>query len=90
MLGRPNLTIGPLSPEEPDRTYGWLDYFFAEDADPDWIAGYLKLDYQVGAEDQGLVESVQRGVRADVFENGRLLLPGEQLIAEFQRWVATG
>jgi hypothetical protein len=37
-----------------------------------------------------LVESVQRGMQAGVFENGRLLLPSEQLIAEFQRWVATG
>ena len=90
MPGRPNLSIGPLVPEEPDRTYGWLDYFFAEDVDPDWIADYLKLDYQVGAEDQVLVESVQRGMRAGAFENGRLLLPSEQLIAEFQRWVAKG
>jgi choline monooxygenase len=90
MPGRANLSIGPLVPEEPDRTWGFLDYFFAEDVDEGWIADYLKLDYQVGAEDQVLVESVQRGMQAGTFENGRLLLPSEQLIAEFQRWVATG
>jgi phenylpropionate dioxygenase-like ring-hydroxylating dioxygenase large terminal subunit len=90
MPGRPNLSIGPLVPEEPGRTYGWLDYFFAEDMDPDWIADYLKLDYQVGAEDKVLVESVQRGMRSGAFESGRLLLPSEELIAEFQRWVARG
>jgi phenylpropionate dioxygenase-like ring-hydroxylating dioxygenase large terminal subunit len=90
MPGRANLSIGPLVPEEPDRTWGFLDYFFAEDVDEAWIADYLKLDYQVGAEDQVLVESVQRGMQAGAFENGRLLLPSEQLIAEFQRWVATG
>ena len=90
MPGRPNLSIGPLVPEEPDRTYGWLDYFFAEDVDEGWIADYLKLDNQVGAEDQVLVESVQRGMRAGAFEHGQLLLPSEELIAEFQRWVATG
>jgi choline monooxygenase len=90
MPGRPNLSIGPLVPEEPGRTYGWLDYFFAGDMDPDWIADYLKLDYQVGAEDKVLVESVQRGMRSGAFESGRLLLPSEELIAEFQRWVARG
>jgi hypothetical protein len=37
-----------------------------------------------------LVESVQRGMRTGAFENGRLLLPSEELIAELQRWVATG
>ncbi len=77
-------------PEEPDRTDGWLDYFFADDVDPDWIADYLKLDDQVGAEDRVLVESVQRGMQAGAFESGRLMLPSEQLIAEFQRWVAAG
>jgi choline monooxygenase len=90
MPGRANLSIGPLVPEAPDRTWGFLDYFFADDVDEEWIADYLKLDYQVGAEDQVLVESVQRGMQAGAFENGRLLLPSEELIAEFQRWVAAG
>lgn len=50
----------------------------------------LGLDYQVGADDQGLVESCSAGMQAGALENGRLLLPSEQLNAEFQRWVATG
>jgi choline monooxygenase len=90
MPGRPNLSIGPLVPEAPDRTNGWLDYFFAEDVDADWIASYLELDDEVGAEDRVLVESVQRGMNAGVFESGRLMLPSEELIGEFQRWVARG
>jgi phenylpropionate dioxygenase-like ring-hydroxylating dioxygenase large terminal subunit len=90
MPGRPNLSIGPLVPAEPGRTDGWLDYFFAPDMDADWIADYLKLDYQVGAEDRELVESVQRGMRSGAFEHGRLLLPSEELIGAFQRWVADG
>jgi phenylpropionate dioxygenase-like ring-hydroxylating dioxygenase large terminal subunit len=88
MPGRPNLSIGPLIPAEPGRTEGWLDYFFAPDVDEDWIAEYLKLDYQVGAEDRVLVESVQRGMSSGVFEHGRLLLPSEELIGAFQSWVA--
>ena len=51
-------------PRRPGRTEGYLDYFFPADADPDWVAGYLELDDQVGAEDRELVESVQRGMRS--------------------------
>jgi phenylpropionate dioxygenase-like ring-hydroxylating dioxygenase large terminal subunit len=42
----------------------------------------------VGDEDRVLVESVQRGMRSRAFERGRLMLPSEELIGEFQRWVA--
>jgi choline monooxygenase len=90
MPGAANLSIGPLVPVSPGRTEGFLDYFFPNDADPAWVAGYLELDDQVGAEDRELVESVQRGIRSRTFERGRLMLPGEELIAEFQRWVAAG
>lgn len=88
MPGRANLSIGPLVPAGPERTDGHLDYFFAAGTDSAWIADYLELDDQVGAEDRVLVESVQRGMRSGAFEHGRLLLPSEELIGEFQRWVA--
>jgi len=88
--GAPNLSIGPLQPVAPDRTDGYLDYFFAPDPDPAWLADFFELDNQVGVEDRGLVESVQRGMRSGAFERGRLLLPSEELIAEFQCWVAAG
>jgi phenylpropionate dioxygenase-like ring-hydroxylating dioxygenase large terminal subunit len=90
MPGAPNLSIGPLVPVDPGRTDGFLDYFFPADADPGWVADYLELDDQVGAEDRELVESVQRGLRSGAFEHGRLMLPSEELIAAFQRWVAAG
>jgi choline monooxygenase len=90
MPGRPNLSIGPLVPAGPDRTEGFLDYFFAPGEDAQWIEDFLELDFQVGAEDRVLVESVQRGMASGVFDHGRLLLPSEELIAEFQRWVAAG
>jgi len=90
MPGQPNLSIGPLVPVDAHRTDGFLDYFFAADADESWVADYLELDNQVGAEDRTLVESVQRGMRSGAFERGRLMLPSEELIGEFQRWVADG
>ncbi len=82
-----NLSIGPMWPTSPSRTDGFLDYFFAPEATEEWIAAFLELDDQVGAEDAVLVASVQRGMASGVFDDGQLLLPGEELIAAFQRWV---
>ena len=61
MPGRGNLSIGPIVPIGAERTYRFLDYFFLPDTDEQWIADYLELDNQVGAEDRVLVERVQVG-----------------------------
>jgi phenylpropionate dioxygenase-like ring-hydroxylating dioxygenase large terminal subunit len=81
--GRPNLSIGPVWPEGPERSRGFLDYFFAPGEDESWIRDLLELDDQVGREDTALVERVQRGVRSGVLTEGRLLGESEQLIAHF-------
>jgi phenylpropionate dioxygenase-like ring-hydroxylating dioxygenase large terminal subunit len=88
MPGRPNVSIGPIIPLDPDRTYRHLDYFFAPDVDAAWIADYMALDDQVGAEDRELVERVHAGMRAGAVDHGVLLPASEQLIAEFQTLVA--
>ena len=85
--GRPNLSIGPLWPIAPDRTAGWLDYYFAEGTDEAWIEEMLAFDDQVGAEDARLVEAVQRGVGSGALSHGRLLTRTEELIHAFQRLV---
>jgi phenylpropionate dioxygenase-like ring-hydroxylating dioxygenase large terminal subunit len=85
--GPPNLSIGPIWPEGPERSRGFLDYFFAEGEDEQWIADLLELDDQVGREDTALVANVQQGVRAGVLEEGRLLADSERLIAHFDRLV---
>jgi phenylpropionate dioxygenase-like ring-hydroxylating dioxygenase large terminal subunit len=82
--GRLNLSIGPLEPVAPDRTDGFLDYFFGDDAGDEWIRRMLAFDDLVGAEDRGLVESVQRGVSSGVLGEGRLLAVAESHIASFQ------
>jgi len=84
MPGRPNLSIGPVIPTGPEDTYRLLDYFFAPDADDEWIADYLELDDQVGAEDRTLVERVQSGVRTGALDHGILMPESERLIAHFQ------
>jgi choline monooxygenase len=87
MPGRQNLSIGPIVPRGPERTYRFLDYFVGEDTDDDWLRGFLELDEQVGREDRALVESVQRGISSGALEAGVLLPESEQLIARFQTLV---
>jgi choline monooxygenase len=83
-----NLSIGPILPSGVGRTERYLDYFFARDADEDWLRGFFAFDDQVGREDTVLVESVHRGMSSGLLEQGRLLLNSEPLLAAFQRWVA--
>ena len=74
-------------PTAPDRCRGYLDYWFAPDADPAWIEEMTAFDDQVGAEDVGLVEAVQAGAGSGLVPEGRLLAHDEQLIARFQAYV---
>jgi nitrite reductase/ring-hydroxylating ferredoxin subunit len=85
--GTPNLSIGPLLPDGAERSTGFLDYFFASDADEHWVEELLAFDRQVGAEDRVLVERVQKGVRSGLLDDGRLLGESEQLVACFQELV---
>ena len=87
MPGRQNLSIGPIVPRGPERTHRFLDYFVGSDVDDEWLADYLALDDQVGAEDRILVEAVQRGTASGALDHGVLLAESEQLIAWFQALV---
>jgi choline monooxygenase len=87
MPGRPNFSIGPIRPLTTERTFRFLDYFVAEDADPAWIEEALEFDRQVGAEDSQLIARVQAGVRSGLVPDGRLLPESEKLVAHFQSLV---
>jgi choline monooxygenase len=87
MPGQPNLSIGPIVPLAPERTYRFLDYLVAPGAEERWIAEMLAFDAQVGAEDRTLVERVQQGVRSGVLDEGRLLPQSERLVAHFHELV---
>jgi len=86
--GRPNISIGPVTPLAPDRTHRFLDYFFGPGVDEAWIADLTAFDDQVGVEDRVLVESVQRGVASGALERGVLMGSSEQLIGHFQALTA--
>jgi choline monooxygenase len=85
--GPPNLATGRVVPLGPERTRGFLDYFFPEDVSEAEVEELLAFDDQVGLEDRALVESVQAGVRSGLIEEGRLLPESERLIAHFQQLV---
>src|SRR6266571_6509200 len=82
--GRPNLSCGSMLPAGPERTARFLDYFFAEEVDQDWIDELIAFDDQIGREDTALVEGVQRGIRSGVLDAGRLMPESERLVAHFQ------
>ena len=83
--GRPNISIGPIVPLTPDRTYRFLDYFFGRDVDQAWIDELMAIDEQVGSEDRVLVEGVHRGMASGGLEHGWLMGRSEQLIGHFQQ-----
>jgi choline monooxygenase len=82
--GRPNISIGPIVPVSPDRTYRFLDYFFGPEVDQPWIDELMAFDDQVGIEDRSLVEGVHRGIASGALEHGYLMGWSEQLIGHFQ------
>jgi choline monooxygenase len=82
--GRPNISIGPMVPLSPDRTYRFLDYFFGSTVDQAWIDELMEFDDQVGREDRVLVEGVHRGIASGGLEHGYLMGRSEQLIGHFQ------
>jgi choline monooxygenase len=85
--GLANLSLGSVWPVGPERTDGFLDYFFGSDVTEMTAAELIAFDDEVGREDRVLVESVQRGVRSGLIEHGRLLLDSEHLVASFQATV---
>src|SRR5581483_8684733 len=83
-----NISIGPMVPLAPGRTYRFLDYFFGSDVDRAWIDELMAFDAQVGREDRCLVEGVQRGMESGALEHGVLMGRSEQLIGHFQALTA--
>lgn len=82
--GHANMSIGPMVPLTPDRTYRFLDYFFGSGVEQAWIDDLMAFDTQVGNEDRGLVEGVHRGMASGALDRGVLMGRSEQLISHFQ------
>jgi choline monooxygenase len=87
--GIENLSLGPVWPVGPERSAGFLDYFFGADVSAEAIRDFVEFDDQVGREDRELVESVQRGLGSGLLDHGRLLLDSELLIGAFEERVTS-
>jgi len=85
--GQLNAMAFYFRPIAPDRTVVVSEYLFGPDVPPEMVRDVVAFNLVVGAEDQRLVESVQRGLRSDRVPRGQLLLDSERLIRHFQRLV---
>jgi phenylpropionate dioxygenase-like ring-hydroxylating dioxygenase large terminal subunit len=85
--GPGNLSVDATRPNGPGRSSGATDYFFYEEVSDEQAREMMDFANQVGLEDSGLVEAVQRGLDTGMVPQGRLLLSSEHLIQHFQRLV---
>jgi phenylpropionate dioxygenase-like ring-hydroxylating dioxygenase large terminal subunit len=85
--GHPNLSIGPLWPTSPQTSAAYLDYWFADAVEQEWIEDVFALDAQIGAEDTALIEAAQRGTSSGMVERGWVLGGPEALIGHFQDYL---
>jgi choline monooxygenase len=79
-------------PLGPDRCKVIFDYFFAEDATPEFIKDSVAVAHQVQIEDVGICEEVQRGLHSRSYSVGRFSVKREageyhfhQLLAGYLR-----
>jgi choline monooxygenase len=85
--GHPNLSIDVWMPDGPDRTRGFSEQYFGPDVPDDFARQLIAFNKQVGAEDDVLTNSVQRGLRAGLPVQGRFLVKSENLVIHFQKLV---
>jgi phenylpropionate dioxygenase-like ring-hydroxylating dioxygenase large terminal subunit len=85
--GQPNLSLDVWIPDGPGRTRGLAEHYFGPDVSEEWAEDMMAFNAQVGAEDDRLTDSVQRGLRAGLPEQGRFLVNSEHLVVHFQKLV---
>jgi choline monooxygenase len=85
--GHPNLSLDVWVPDGPGRTRGFSEQYFGPDVPEDWARELMAFNDQVGAEDDALTDSVQRGLRGGLPVQGRFLVKSEQLVIHFQKLV---
>jgi phenylpropionate dioxygenase-like ring-hydroxylating dioxygenase large terminal subunit len=84
--GQNNLITYSFLPTSVDHCIGYFDYFFDEDADPEFVDGFIDFLDEVGTEDLPLIEAVQRGLHTGRVDTG-WLAPDEGQIVHFQKLV---
>ena len=85
--GFPNLSIDVWWPNGPNGAKGFSEQYFAPGVSEEFARELIEFNREVGAEDDDLTNSVQRGLRADIVKEGRYLTGAEHLVGHFQRLV---
>jgi choline monooxygenase len=85
--GRPNLSLDVWLPDGPARTRGFSEHYFGPDVPAEWAESMMAFNAQVGAEDDRLTSSVQRGIGCGLPDRGRFLVNSEHLCLHFQKLV---
>ncbi|MFM0515180.1 SRPBCC family protein [Paraburkholderia sp. RL17-373-BIF-A] len=86
--GFPNLSIDVWRPNGPGGCNGFSEQYFGPGVTKEFAEGLIEFNRQVGAEDDALTDSVQRGLRAGIPARGRFLTDAEHLVGHFQKLTA--
>lgn len=85
--GFPNLSIDVWMPLGPNRTKGFSEQYFAPGVTEEFAQELIAFNAEVGAEDDVLTDSVQRGLIGGIPPQGRFLVNAEHLALGFQKLV---
>lgn len=85
--GFPNLSIDVWWPNGPNGTKGFSEQYFAPGVSEEFAKDLIEFNRQVGLEDDQLTDSVQRGLRAGLIDQGRFLTGAEHLVGHFQKLI---
>ena len=85
--GFPNLSIDIWWPNGPNGTKGFSEQYFAPGVSETFAQDLIAFNQQVGIEDDDLTDSVQRGLRAGMVDQGRFLTGAEHLVGHFQKLI---
>ncbi len=85
--GAGHVSLNRFEPLDVDRTLAIFDYCFLDGTPESEIDDFAAFVDQVQREDTALCESVQRGLRSGVFDQGRLMLSRERALRHFQNLV---
>jgi Ring hydroxylating alpha subunit (catalytic domain) len=76
-----------LVPDGPNSTKGFSEQYFAPGVSEEFAQELIAFNKEVGAEDEVLVGSVQRGLLGGIPDRGRFLTNSEHLVVHFQKLV---
>jgi ferredoxin-NADP reductase/phenylpropionate dioxygenase-like ring-hydroxylating dioxygenase large terminal subunit len=85
--GFPNLSVDLWMPDGPNATKGFSEQYFAPGVTEEFAKDLIAFNKEVGAEDDVLTDSVQRGLLGGLPDFGRFLTNSEHLVVHFQKLV---